>query len=97
MVGKSYSEVIIAIGIDIKVQMKIKSCIKGLKNENGNVWVKEATMENFSTAKLILDSALILAYVLVNKAMIMLSKRRFTNIRKRISKKDETPFFKGFQ
>ena len=54
-------------------------------------------MENFSTAKLILDSALILAYVLVNKAMIMLSKRRFTNIRNSISKKVETPFFKGFQ
>ena len=37
MAGKSYPDVIIAIGIDIKAQMKINSCIRGFKNENGNV------------------------------------------------------------
>ena len=94
---ESYFEVIIAIGIDIKAHMKIINCISGLKKENGNVWVREATIENFATAKLILDWALILSYVLVNKAMIMFSKSIFTNIRNKISKKVEKPFFKGFQ
>ena len=120
-----YPEITIAIGIDIKAQMKIKSCITGFKNENGNVWVKEATIENFATAKLIFDLALIRdprtvgrrlvkgqtgtelmihgslalisSYVLVNKAIIMLSKRMLTNIRNRISKNVDTPFFQGFQ
>ena len=59
MAYDSYPEITIAIGIDIIAQMKIKSCIKGFKKENGNVWVKEATIENFATAKLIFDWALI--------------------------------------
>ena len=33
----SYPEVNIAIGMDIKAQMKIKNFTKGLKNENGKV------------------------------------------------------------
>ena len=59
MCCESYPETTIAIGIDIKAQMKIKSWITGFMNENGNVWVKEATIENFATAKLIFDLALI--------------------------------------
>ena len=59
MACKSYPEVIIAIGIVIKAQMKIKSCIIGFKNEKGNAWVKDTTIENFALAKLIFDLALI--------------------------------------
>ena len=47
--------------------------------------------------RLKLPNPFISSYVVVNMAMIMLSTRILTNIRKRISKNDDTPFFQSFQ
>ena len=91
----SYPEVQIAIGTDIKAHMKIKSWMKGLKNENGKVWVTETTIENLALAKLIFDSALMRSYVFVNKAIIILSIKILTNMRKVMSRKFDIPCFQS--
>ena len=93
----SYPEVNIAIGMDIKAQMKIKNWTKGLKNENGKVWLMDTTIENFALAKLIFDSALIFSYVFVNNAISILSNKVLTNMRKRIRRKFDIPCFQSFQ
>ena len=93
----SYPEVNIAIGMDIKAQMKIKNCTKGLKNEKGKVWLIDTTIENFALAKLIFDSALIFSYVFVNNAISILSNKVLTNMRKRIRRKFDIPCFQSFQ
>ena len=71
--------------------------MKGLKNENGKVWLIETTIENFAFAKLIFDSALMRSYVFVNKAISILSSKVLTKMRKRISRKFDIPCLQSFQ
>ena len=93
----SYPEVNIAIGMDIKAQMKIKNFTKGLKNENGKVWDIDTTIEIFALAKLIFDSALIFSYVFVNNAISILSNKVLTNMRNKMRRKFDIPCFQSFQ
>ena len=92
----AYPEIIIAMGTDIIAQLNKNSWMTGLNNENGNVCVRETTIENFAFAKLIFASALMRSYVFVNNAISIFNNKMLTMTRNRISKKLDIPCFQSF-